>query len=214
MTNDDTVPHPQDTDQPQPGEVTQRLELLATRRFRGRWWHSADEVAAVTRFADDQITLLRGEVERRGREVRGLLNQIEMLRHGSLPSTAPQGADPVAVALTMRAQEEANRTISDASAEGTEILTEARRQAEDILALAHQQATRVTTHPGPQVAELQQQLKDLQARHDALVDATWNAHQNLSQWQSWLSDQAGQLRTSAQALGEVSGNMEQAVKDQ
>ncbi|WP_019868998.1 hypothetical protein [Salinispora oceanensis] len=214
MTSDDTVPPAQDADQPQPGEVTQRLKLLTTRRFRREWWHSATEVAAVTRFADDQITLLRGEIERGGREIRGLLNQIEMLRHGSLPSTAPQGADPVAVALTMRVQEEANRTISDANEEGTEILAEARRQAEDILTLAHQQASRTTTHNDPRVAELEQKVKDLQARHQAMVDATWNAHQNLSQWQSRLSEQAEQLRTSAQALGKVSDNIGQTVKEQ
>lgn len=214
MTNDNTIHLRQQNNQAQAGEVTQRLELLAPRRFRGQWWHSAAEVATVTQFADDQLALLRGEAERREREVHGLLNQIEMLRHGSLPSIATQGADPVAVALTMRAQEDANRTISDASAEGAEILAEARRQAADVLALAHQQASRITTHHDPQVAELRQQLKDLQARHKALIDATWNAHRDLSRWQSWLSEQSEQLRTSAQALGEVGHDLEQAVREQ
>lgn len=195
-----------DAEQPQPGEVTQRLSLVATHRSRRQQWYPAAEVAAVARFADDRIALLHGELDRRGREVRSLLNQVEMLRHGALPSVAPQAADPMAVELTMRAQEEANRTIGDASAEGAEILAEARRQADDIIAYAHQQATR---YVDPQATELQRQLQDLQARYEALLIA---AHENVSQWQSHLADQSEQLQAGAKAAGEASAQLELALK--
>ncbi|MDM4719124.1 hypothetical protein QTQ03_05755 [Micromonospora sp. WMMA1363] len=208
MTDDGARHNAPDAKQPQPGEVTQRVNLVETRRSRGQQWYSAAQVAAVARFADDRIALLNGEIDRKGREVRGLLNQIEMLRHGTLPSIAPQAADPIAVELTMRAQEEANRTIGDASAEGAEILAEARRQAEDIIAHAHQQATQIT-----EVSELQRQLQNLQARHDALVTASQATHENLTRWQSYLADQAEQLRASAQAAGEVGEQLQLAIKE-
>ncbi|MER5337433.1 hypothetical protein [Micromonospora sp. NPDC002717] len=202
-----------DAEQPQSGEVTQRLSLVATRRSRRKDWYPAAEVAAVARFADDRIALLRGEIDRRGREVAGLLNQVEMLRYGTLPSAAPQAADPMALELTMRVQEEANRTIGDASVEGAEILAEARRQAEDIIVYAHQQATQSTRYAGPQVAELQRQLQDLQERYDALVTASQAAHENLSQWQSYLADQSEQMLASAEAAGEASERLKLAIKE-
>lgn len=122
------------------GEITRQLSVLEERRFRGSHWLSADEVASVVRSADDRIGLLTAELERQRRENQGLLSQVEMLRHGTLPSSAPQGPDPMVVELAMRAQDEANRTIGEASAEGAEIIADARRQAEEILAEAHRRA--------------------------------------------------------------------------
>ncbi|MFG3420870.1 hypothetical protein [Micromonospora sp. NPDC048063] len=202
-----------DAERPLPGEVTQRLSLVATRRSRRTHWYPAVDVAAVVRFADDRIALLRGEIDRRGREVASLLNQVEMLRHGTLPSAVPQAADPLAVELTMRAQEEANRTIGDASVEGAEILAEARRQAEDIIVHAHQQAAQSTGYAGPQVTELQRHLQDLQERYDALLTASRAAHEYLSQWQSYLADQSEQMLASAGAAGEVSEQLKLAIKE-
>lgn len=202
-----------DVEHPRPGEVTQRLNLVAARRSRGHQWYPAAEMAEVARFADDRIALLRGEVERKEREIRGLADQVAMLRHGTLPSMAPQAAAPIAVELAMRAQEEANRTIGDASAEGAEILAEARWQAEDIIAQAHQQATQITGHAGPQVTELQRQLKDVQARYDALVAASRAAYGSLSQWQSYLVEQSAQLQAGARAVREASNQLKLATEE-
>ncbi|MGC4896975.1 hypothetical protein [Micromonospora sp. DT31] len=202
-----------DTELPQPGEVAQRLTLITSRRSRGRQWYSAAEVAATAQFADDRIELLRGEIDRRGREVHSLLGQIEMLRHGTLPSASPQAVDPMVVELSMRAQEEANRTIGDASAEGAEILADARRQAEDIIRQAHEQATQGTGYAGPQAAELRHQLQSLRARHEELLDATRSAHEHLAQWQAHLADQSERLRATALAAGEASEMLMRAIKD-
>ncbi|WP_026284358.1 hypothetical protein [Salinispora arenicola] len=207
MTNEGPGNAAQDTEQPEPGEVTRRLGLLTTRRFRGRQWYSMAEVTAVARFADDRMSLLHGEIDRRGREAHGLVGQIEMLRYGSLPSAAPQAADPVAVELTMRAQEEANRTISDAGAESSEILAEARRQAEDI----HAHAVRSTDS---QAADLRHRFQELQARHEALVSAVQVAHEALSRAESRLSEQSDRLRADAQAAQKASEILLRAIQEQ
>lgn len=211
MTNEGPGNAAQDTEQPEPGEVTRRLGLLTTRRFRGRQWYSMAEVTAVARFADDRMSLLHGEIDRRGREAHGLVGQIEMLRYGSLPSAAPQAADPVAVELTMRAQEEANRTISDAGAESSEILAEARRQAEDILAHTHTHAVRSTDS---QATDLRHRFQELQARHEALVSAVQVAHEALSRAESRLSEQSDRLRADAQAAQKASEILLRAIQEQ
>lgn len=211
MTNEGPRTAAQDTEQPEPGEVTRRLGLLTTRRFRGRQWYSMAEVTAVARFADDRMSLLHGEIDRRGREAHGLVGQIEMLRYGSLPSAAPQAADPMAVELTMRAQEEANRTISDAGAESSEILAEARRQAEDILAHTHAHAIGCTDS---QAADLQHRFQELQARHEALVSAVQVAHEALSRAESRLSAQSDRLRADAQAARKASEILSRAIQEQ
>ena len=69
------------------GEIARQLSVLEERRFRGSHWLSADEVAALVRSADDRIGLLTAELERQRRENQGLLSQVEMLRHGTLPRT-------------------------------------------------------------------------------------------------------------------------------
>lgn len=213
MTNEGPGNAAQDTEQPEPGEVTRRLGLLTTRRFRGQQWYSMAEVTAVARFADDRMSLLHGEIDRRGREAHGLVGQIEMLRYGSLPSAAPQAADPVAVELTMRAQEEANRTISDAGAESLEILAEARRQAEDILANTHTNTNTVRSTDSP-AADLRHRLQELQARHEALVSAVQVAHEALSRAESRLSEQSDRLRADAQAARSASEILLRAIQEQ
>lgn len=213
MTNEGPGNAAQDTEQPEPGEVTRRLGLLTTRRFRGQQWYSMAEVTAVARFADDRMSLLHGEIDRRGREAHGLVGQIEMLRYGSLPSAAPQAADPVAVELAMRAQEEANRTISDAGAESSEILAEARRQAEDILAHTHTH-THAVRSTDSQAADLRHRFQELQARHEALVSAVQVAHEALSRAESRLSEQSDRLRADAQAARKASEILLRAIQEQ
>ncbi|MER7167181.1 hypothetical protein ABT336_14070 [Micromonospora sp. NPDC000207] len=215
-----------------PGEVAQRLRLVASRRSRGTQWYAVEDLEEVVRFADERIGLLQGDLDRKGREITTLTRQVEMLRHGTLPSVAPQGADPMAVELTMRAQEEANRTIGDASDEGAEILAEARRQADDIIAAAHQQANRLarlpsrsepeptvpSTPPTPdlpagQVADLQRQLRELRERHAAVLAAANSAQQHLSQWQTYLTAQAEQLQANAVTAATASERLQAAIKE-
>ncbi|MFJ8689432.1 hypothetical protein [Micromonospora wenchangensis] len=193
------------------GEIARQLSVLEERRFRGSHWLSADEVGAVVRAADDRIGLLTAELERQRRENQGLLSQVEMLRHGTLPSTAPQGPDPMTVELAMRAQDEANRTIGEASAEGAEIIADARRQAEEILAEAHRRAgevgaSGVSSAAGPS-PELAGKLQALEERHAAALAAVAAAQQQLNRWQSYLAAQSEQLRADAAAAGGASAQL-------
>ncbi|MEU7957430.1 hypothetical protein [Micromonospora humida] len=192
------------------GEIARQLSVLEERRFRGSHWLSADEVAAVVRAADDRIGLLTAELERQRRENQGLLSQVEMLRHGTLPSTAPQGPDPMTVELAMRAQDEANRTIGEASAEGAEIIADARRQAEEILADAHRRAGEVGSAAAPAAVpspELAGKLQALEERHAAALAAVAAAQQQLNRWQSYLAAQSEQLRADAAAAGGASAQL-------
>ncbi|WP_420115366.1 hypothetical protein [Micromonospora sp.] len=192
------------------GEIARQLSVLEERRFRGSHWLSADEVAAVVRAADDRIGLLTAELERQRRENQGLLSQVEMLRHGTLPSTAPQGPDPMTVELAMRAQDEANRTIGEASAEGAEIIADARRQAEEILADAHRRAGEAGSAAAPAAVpspELAGKLQALEERHAAALAAVAAAQQQLNRWQSYLAAQSEQLRTDAAAAGGASAQL-------
>ncbi|MFJ6197933.1 DivIVA domain-containing protein [Micromonospora sp. NPDC092111] len=192
------------------GEIARQLSLLEARRFRGSHWLSADEVAGVVRAADDRIGLLVAEVERQKRENQGLLSQVEMLRHGTLPSNAPQGPDPMTVELAMRAQDEANRTIGEASAEGAEIIADARRQADEILSEAHRRAGEMSV-PGQPAGggspELARTLQDLEERHAAALAAVAAAQQQLNRWQAYLSAQSEQLRADAAAAGGASSQL-------
>ena len=130
-----------------------------------------------------------------------------MLRHGALPSTAPQGPDPMLIELAVRAQEEANRTIGEASAEGAEIIAEARRQADEIIAEAQASAGGVAGPPGARGEVLQWQVRELEDRHAALVAAVATAQQHLSRWQAYLSEQSEQLRGDAAAAGAVGAQL-------
>ncbi|MEU1604573.1 hypothetical protein [Micromonospora matsumotoense] len=192
------------------GEIARQLSVLEERRFRGSHWLSADEVAALVRSADDRIGLLTAELERQRRENQGLLSQVEMLRHGTLPSNAPQGPDPMTVELAMRAQDEANRTIGEASAEGAEIIADARRQADEILADAHRRAGDVGSGQlagGGPSPELAGKLQALEERHAAALAAVAAAQQQLNRWQSYLSAQSEQLRADAVAAGGASAQL-------
>ncbi|OKI54676.1 hypothetical protein [Micromonospora sp. CB01531] len=195
-----------------PGEVSERLELTAKRHSRGRTWLSAENAAALARYADDRIAVLQREVDRKGREIEQLRRQVEMMRYGTLATSGLRPADPIAVDLTMRAQEEANRTIDDASVEGSEILAEARRQADDIIVAAHEQATEIAGHAGPYVGELQRQLRELKRRHMTLVEAAIEAGQQLAQWQVYLGAQADQLHASAKAAGRAGDRLQAAIE--
>ncbi|SCF19518.1 hypothetical protein [Micromonospora mirobrigensis] len=204
------------------GETARALAMLEARRFRGSHWLAAEEVTEVVRSADDRISLLAAELERQKRENQGLLSQVEMLRHGTLPSNAaPSGPDPMTVELAMRAQDEANRTIGEASAEGAEIISDARRQADEILAEAHRRAGEMSAPAsngllgggvlggsgplppvgGPGVHELQRKLQQLEERHAAALAAVAAAQQQLDRWQQYLSAQSDQLRADAAAAG-------------
>ncbi|MEU5942005.1 hypothetical protein ABZ807_23100 [Micromonospora sp. NPDC047548] len=197
---------------PEQGELGRQLSMLEARRFRGSHWLSADEVTVVIRTADDRIALLGNELERQRRENHGLLSQVEMLRHGTLPSTAPQGPDPMVVELAMRAQDEANRTIGEASAEGAEIIADARRQADEILAEAHRRAGDLSTlgpalPAGGPSPEVQRRLEELEGRHAAALAAVATAQQQLDRWQAHLSAQSEQLRADAAAAGGTSAQL-------
>ncbi|NBE79442.1 hypothetical protein GVV04_00230 [Micromonospora sp. NEAU-HG-1] len=170
-----------------------------------------DEVTDVARSADGRIALLDGELQRLRRENESLVQQVEMLRHGALPSTAPQGLDPMVVELAVRAQDEANRVIGEASEEGAEIIAEARRQAEEILAEAHRRAGATPTWPDSRSEDPQRQIRELEARHAALLATVATAQQHLHQWQAHLSAQAEQLWVDAAAAGEASQQLRQAV---
>lgn len=196
------------------GELGRQLSMLEARRFRGSHWLSADEVADLVRAGDDRIAVLLAELDRHRRENQGLLSQVEMLRHGTLPSTAPQGPDPMAVELAMRAQDEANRTIGEASAEGAEIVADARRQADEILAEAHRRAGALSAAgPGAPVVptgaspEAQRRLQELEERHAAALAAVAAAQQQLNRWQAYLSAQSEQLRADAQAAAGASAQL-------
>ncbi|MEU4772121.1 hypothetical protein [Micromonospora sp. NPDC023644] len=191
------------------GELTRAVAALEARRFRGSRWLSADQVAGLVRSADERVALLGGEVDRLRRENEALARQVEMLRHGALPSTAPQGPDPMVIELAVRAQDEANRTISEASAEGAEIIADARRQAEEIIAEAHVLAGGVAGPAGGE--ELPRQVRELEGRQAALVAAVATAQQQLSRWQAYLSEQSEQLRADAAAAGAVSAQLRAVV---
>ncbi|MEU7934092.1 hypothetical protein [Micromonospora echinofusca] len=181
------------------GELARAVGALEVRRFRGSRWLSADEVADLARSVDERVSLLGGEVDRLRRENEGLVQQVEMLRHGALPSSAAQGPDPMVIELAMRAQDEANRTIGEASAEGAEIIADARRQADEIIAQAQTQGV-VGSSRGEQVRQLEE-------RHAALVAAVASAQQHLSRWQAYLSEQSEQLRADAAAAGAVGAQL-------
>lgn len=190
------------------GEVSRQLGLLEARRFRGSHWLSADEVASVARSADDRIALLTNELDRQRREHQGLLAQVEMLRHGTLPSAAPHGPDPMVVELAMRAQDEANRTIGEASEEGAEIIADARRQADEILAEAHRRAGAVggpgqagLGQAGRPAPELQRRVQELEERYAAASAAVAAAQQQLARCQTYLASQSEQFRSEAAAVG-------------
>ncbi|MEU4381719.1 hypothetical protein [Micromonospora echinofusca] len=179
------------------GELARAVGALEVRRFRGSRWLSADEVVDLTRSADERVALLGGEVDRLRRENEGLVQQVEMLRHGALPSTAARGPDPMVIELAMRAQDEANRTIGEASAEGAEIIADARRQADEIIAQAQ----------GVVGSSRGEQVRQLEERHAALVAAVASAQQHLSRWQAYLSEQSEQLRADAAAAGAVNAHL-------
>ncbi|MEV4465627.1 hypothetical protein AB0J51_18635 [Micromonospora echinofusca] len=187
------------------GELARAVGALEVRRFRGSRWLSADEVADLARSADERVALLGGEVDRLRRENEGLVQQVEMLRHGALPSTAAQGPDPMVIELAMRAQDEANRTIGEASAEGAEIIADARRQADEIIAQAQAQAQAQTQ--GVAGSSRGEQVRQLEERHAALVAAVASAQQHLSRWQAYLSEQSEQLRADAAAAGAVGAHL-------
>ncbi|RGC66543.1 hypothetical protein C5N14_22560 [Micromonospora sp. MW-13] len=192
-------------------DTVRALGAVQARRFRGSEWVSVDEVADVARSADERIALLDGELQRLRRENEGLVQQVEMLRHGALPSAAPQGPDPMVVELAVRAQAEANRTIGEASEEGAEIIADARQQAEEILAEAHQRAGAVPAQSGSRSEDLQRQVRELEGRHGALLAAVATAQQHLNQWQAHLSAQAERLRADAAAAGAASQQLRQVV---
>ncbi|MER6758313.1 hypothetical protein AB0I85_27660 [Micromonospora echinofusca] len=185
------------------GELVRAVGALEVRRFRGSRWLSADEVADLARSLDERVSLLGGEVDRLRRENEGLVQQVEMLRHGALPSTAAQGPDPMVIELAMRAQDEANRTIGEASAEGAEIIADARRQADEIIAQAQTQ----TQTQGVVGSSRGEQVRQLEQRHAALVAAVASAQQHLSRWQAYLSEQSEQLRADAAAAGAVGAQL-------
>ncbi|MEH0973626.1 hypothetical protein V6U77_21100 [Micromonospora sp. CPCC 205546] len=185
------------------GELTRAVGGLEARRFRGSRWLSADEVAALARSADERVALLGGEVQRLRRENEALVLQVEMLRHGALPSTAVQGPDPMVIELAMRAQDEANRTIGEASAEGAEIIADARRQAHEIIAQAQEVAGGVAGVPGASG----EQVRGLEERHAALVAAVAATQQHLGRWQAYLAEQSEQLRTDAAAAGALGAQL-------
>ncbi|KAB1128959.1 hypothetical protein F6X68_29695 [Micromonospora sp. AMSO12t] len=189
------------------GELTRAVGALEARRFRGGRWLSADEVSGLARSADERSALLGGEVDRLRRENEGLARQVEMLRHGALPSTGAQGPDPMVIELAVRAQDEANRTIGEASAEGAEIIAEARRQADEIIAEAHVLAGGVAGPAGAEGEELRRQVRELEGRQAALVAAVATAQQHLSRWQAYLSEQSEQLRSDAEAAGAVGAQL-------
>ncbi|WP_235965521.1 DivIVA domain-containing protein [Micromonospora rubida] len=192
-------------------DTVRALGEVEARRFRGSEWMPVDEVTDVARSADGRIALLDGELQRLRRENESLVQQVEMLRHGALPSTAPQGLDPMVVELAVRAQDEANRVIGEASEEGAEIIAEARRQAEEILAEAHRRAGATPTWPDSRSEDPQRQIRELEARHAALLATVATAQQHLHQWQAHLSAQAEQLWVDAAAAGEASQQLRQAV---
>jgi len=190
------------------GEVEVRLGMVENRRFRGARWYSAQEVVDLCRFADDRIGLLRGEIDRQRRDSRELSAQIEMLRHGALPSrAAPQQVDPMVVELTMRAQDEVNRTIGEASAEGAEIIADARAQAQRIVADAYHRAASaaasgMTMGAGVEdtvVQDLRRRVREFEQQQTLLQDAVAAAQEQLSQWHDYLLRESDQLRQSALA---------------
>ncbi|WP_320068748.1 hypothetical protein [Micromonospora sp. RTGN7] len=193
-------------------DTVRALGAVEARRFRGSEWMSVEEIADVARSADERIALLDGEVGRLRRENEGLVQQVEMLRHGALPSVAPPGPDPMVVELAVRAQDEANRTIGEASEEGAEIIADARRQAEEILAEAHRRADSVPAQAvGSRSEDLQRQVREWEARHETLLAVVATAQQHLSQWQGYLSAQGEQLRADAAAAGAASQQLRRAV---
>ncbi|WP_229401612.1 hypothetical protein [Micromonospora okii] len=193
------------------GATSRAVGALETRRFRGGDWLPADDVVVLVRAADERIAVLDGEAQRLRRENETLVQQVEMLRHGALPSAVPQGPDPMAIELAARAQDEASRTISEASAEGAEIVADARRQADDILAEAHRRAQTVAGRSGPHAEEVQERVRELEARNAALVAAVTAGQQQFARWQSHLLAQAEQLRADAVAAGAAGHQLGQAL---
>lgn len=194
------------------GETSRALAALEARRFRGAQWLDADEVARVVRSADERLAFLGGELDRLRRENELLAQQVELLRHGALPGAAgQQGPDPMVVELAVRAQDEANRTIGEASEEGAEIIADARRQADEILAEAHRRAGAVPAQAGPAGEDLRRQVRELEGRHAALSAAVAAAQQHLTQWQARLAEQAEQLRADAVTAGAASAHLRQVL---
>lgn len=191
-------------DSEQQGEVESRLGMVENRRFRGARWYSAPEVVDLCRFADDRIGLLRGEIDRQRRDSRELGAQIEMLRHGTLPSRAPQQVDPMVVELAMRAQDEANRTIGEASAEGAEILADARAQAQRILTDAYNRAATGMDSGDAVVQHLHRRIQEFEEQQAQLRLAVAAAQEQLSQWHDYLLRESDQLRQNALAAGTTS----------
>ncbi|TDC47108.1 hypothetical protein E1258_28850 [Micromonospora sp. KC207] len=199
------------------GGTTRAVGALAARRFRGADWLSVDGVVDVARAADERIGLLNGELERLRRENEALVRQVEMLRHGALPSVAPQGPDPMVIELTVRAQEEANRTIDEAAEEGAEIIAEARRQAEEIVAEAFRRAGGVPG-AGPDAADsraeelrLLGRVRELEGRQAALAAALAAARQQVGRWQAYLVGQAEQVRVEAAQAAEADRQLRQLL---
>ncbi|MFI7433790.1 DivIVA domain-containing protein [Micromonospora haikouensis] len=196
------------------GGTARVVGTLTARRFRGGDWLPVDQVADVARSADERIGLLHGELERLRRENEALVRQVEMLRHGALPSAAPQGPDSMVIELAVRAQEEANRTIEDAGAESAEIIADARRQAEEIVAEAHRRAGALLgTRPDAAEARAEElrllgRVRELEARQAALAAA---AQQQVGRWQAYLAGQAEQVRAQAEQTAEADRQLRQVL---
>jgi len=186
------------TDRPEPaddGEVLHRLDLVESRRFRGSTWLAAAQVTAIAQDADERLSLLRTELARARREQQSQQTQIEMLRHGALPSHASSAEpEPMVVELTMQAQLEANRTISEASAEGIEILADARRQAKAIIAAAHRQAADAADAG---VERLRQRIQHFETAEKQLREALAAAEEQARRCQAHLIAQADQMQALA-----------------
>ncbi|MFC8849616.1 MULTISPECIES: DivIVA domain-containing protein [unclassified Micromonospora] len=193
------------------------MGALQARRFRGGDWLPVDEVADVARSADERVVLLHGELERLRRENDALVQQVEMLRHGALPSAAPQGPDPMVIELAVRAQEEANRTIDEASAEGAEIIADARRQAEEIVAEAYRRAGGVPdTLPDAADSRVEElrllgRVRELEGRQAASAAALAAAQQQVDRWQAYLAGQAEQVRAQAAQAAEADRQLRHAL---
>ncbi|MFC7548348.1 hypothetical protein [Plantactinospora sp. GCM10030261] len=182
-------------------DMESRLAHVEARRFRGTWWLSQREVLEACQFANEQIRSLNAEIHRLRANHRRMAAQVEMYRHGALPSTVPQGPDPMVIELTMRAQDEANETVDEASREGAQIIADARAQAAEIIATAQAAGSR-SEGSG---AEVEERIQSLRASNDALVEVVRAASHQIRQWQTYLaaqSDRLGKDAAGAAALGD------------
>ncbi|MGA3539019.1 hypothetical protein ACK8GE_06950 [Micromonosporaceae bacterium DT194] len=192
-------------DRPNPdggGEVLRRLAQVEHRRSRGGTWLPAEQVTAIAADADEQLALVHAELARARREQQSQHAQIEMMRHGTLPSHATTSEpDSTVVELTMQAQLQANQTISEASAEGTEIITDARRQAKAIITAAHRQAAAAANAAGLDggggVENLLRRIEHLEASERQLREALAAAQEQARRCQAHLIAYADQLQAFA-----------------